>query len=146
MPNVCLVDAQKGNVSLKLNVDNGGQSAGKFWVWKHDGSNYNPIKKLSGQTDPNTGEVTVQTGLSPQDIENTVMTWKLLSCAKIPSADNLVIKISFYQDTVKLKTTSDIRYARDYPQCSTGQALENKGQVTFTLFDLPETSRLWSSM
>ena len=146
MPNVCLVDAQKGKVSLKLIVRNGGQSAGQFWIWKHDGTNYTPIKKLNGQTDPNSGEVVVQTGLSPQEIGNTIMTWKLLSCARIPNADNLVITINFYQDTTKLQTTSDIRYSRDYPQCSTGKALENKGQVTFTLFDLPETNRLWSSM
>lgn len=146
MANICIVNGSGGELSLKLMVNNGGQTAGKFWLWKHNGTTYEPVEKLKGATDEATGEVTIDIGTESIQFEGLFMTWLLQTCARIPSANKLTIKIHFLQDNVKLKTTSDIRYTKEYPKCSDGEALQNSGEVQFTIIEEPITTRLWESM
>jgi len=146
MANYCLVDTQNEKVSIFLHVDNGGQSGGKFWLWKHDGNNYQPIEKHQASSDPATGLLEIELNSKPEDMEGTILTWLIQSCSRINGNEDLKIKIRFYQDQTKCKTTSSVNYRKDYPNCGTGNALQNSGEVTFTLINKPTTTRLWANM
>lgn len=146
MTNYCIVNEDLGGLTIKLSSDNGGQSGGKFWLWKWTGDKYTPIEKKHASTEFGTGQVEIKLSTKVDEMEGCVLTWVIDTCSSIPHAENVVVKLKFYQDDKKCKATYEPRYSGTYPQCNSGKSGRNRGEIGITIISQPKTERLWTDM
>lgn len=146
MPKYCIINPKGKEVSVHLTIDNAGQSGGDFWLWEFNGTDYKPIEKHNVSTIPQTGLLKFTIKKNASELHGKILTWKIQSCARNSASKDLKIRIQFLQGTEKCKTTTSIRYRKEYPSCRSGQSLQNNGEITFAGIESQETSRLWVDM
>lgn len=147
MANYCLVNKNGQNVTVKISSNNGLRTGGKFWLWKQTDGVYHPIETDKHQgTTGDDGVFQFTFNILSNQLEGLVLTWVLNSCSFIPAVESGTIKIEFFQNNIKCKTTADIRYNSKYPKCADGKALSQKGQISFTLINQMQIESLWTRM
>lgn len=149
MADFCILLNDLSPVTVKFSNNNGLRSGVKCWLFEKNGTDYTPIEndKHSGSTG-NTGEFSFDLNTLSKDLEGTLLRWVINSCLFIPQVEKASVKVEFFQNGEKCKTTADNRYYGDFPNCSASSdnALQHKGQLLFTLTLINKIETSWDEM
>jgi hypothetical protein len=126
---VCLIDPGKGEVSVRLKVDNDLMCGGDFRIQEADRKLFNEQWKMAVD-DGRSISKTVNT--KPDELNNQLLIWQLLICAKDPQIYEGFVQISVSQQGVACKINIPARWEFDnIPPCAINKSTQLTSSLTF---------------
>lgn len=146
MNNSCLFNVNGGSITVRISANNGIRTSSLFYLGKpNENNDYDIIEKHKSKTG-DSGDTSFSLSQSPSNIQNFALAWSLNACTIIPAVENGKVKIEFWQDGNKCKTTTETTYYGNYPQCSDGKHRAIKKQIIFVQLPQIQKTQLWQQI
>ncbi|RMA56786.1 hypothetical protein [Ulvibacter antarcticus] len=146
MGNSCLINLNGDSITVKISINNGIRSSGKFYLGKpKTTSGYDIVEKFEAVTGDN-GATEFTLATKSDKLLNYALAWSINACSQVPQVENGILKIEFWQNGEKCKTVTDTTYYGKYPQCSDGEQRSMKNQVIFIEKPQIQTEAIWASI
>ena len=142
--NYCFINPDGGSISIEIIAEGGIRTSGTFLLYEFINNEW--VKKESDRHETTTDDDGVDgfTLNEPTELLNKdALVWVINGCQQIPAGENGILRIHFYQDGNRCKTSSPTTYYDDYPQCSAGQMRRRGSQVVFQFLHPLENNDLW---